>query len=574
MSTKLNIVNTFENSTKKPLVFLALIGLAGLFLRLAYFPYDIPIVADGQGYFWYAIDMSVLNQLPTGYPIHNTGWPSFLSIIFQFMDSNQFLDYHNMQRIVGVVFSLATIFPVYFLCSRYFKKSYSLLGATLFVFEPKLIQNSLLGTPESMYVFLMATLLFLFLSNNFNRIYLAFGIIALLALVRYEGLLMIIPMSIVFFMRFRKQKKDLIKYLICISVFILILGPLAYLNNERSQQDVSLAGLNIPTDGFISHVAAGTDYYVNTSQSDSTTIIDLLYLGGINLIKYVGWSQIPSFIIFIPLGVILIFKRLDHKKITIILSILIMLIPAFYGYSRGFQEIKYVLVLYPIFCVLACFTFQTFLEKFNRKNLIFYMIIGGIILSSVIYTEWKSIDHEHERESFEIMMDISRFDMKVNMDMGMHEEAKAATSYLHWGKIYDNNEFPNLKESFPNIKAKPTYMGPKFAEPINLDETEISLPLAKNSENTKPNYKMIKSIMQYFSIAKEKQLTHLLIDNYNNSDGGIMKIEKELKYIFSNEKEFPFLKKVYDSKEGGYNYHVKLFKINYEEFRKYLESNL
>ena len=65
-----------------------------------------------------------------------------------------------------------------------------------------------------------------------------------------------------------------------------------------------------------------------------------------------------------------------------------------------------------------------------------------------------------------------------------------------------------------------------------------------------------------------------MIDNYNNSDGGIMKIEKELKYIFSNEKEFPFLKKVYDSKEGGYNYHVKLFKINYEEFRKYLESNL
>ena len=574
LSTQLNIVSTFENSTKKPLVFLALIVLAGLFLRLVYFPYDIPIVADGQGYFWYAIDMSVLNQLPTEYPVHNTGWPSFLSIIFQFMDSNHFLDYHNVQRIVGVVFSLATIFPVYFLCSRYFKKSYSLLGATLFVFEPKLVQNSLLGTPESMYVFLMATLLFLFLSNNFNRIYLAFGIIGLLALVRFEGLLMIIPISIVFFIRFRKQKKDLIKYIVCISIFVLILMPMAYLNNERTEQDVSLSGLNIPTDGFISHIAAGTDYYVTTPQSGSTTVFDLLYLGGINLVKYVGWSQIPSFIIFIPLGIILIFKRLDYKKITIILSILIMLIPAFYGYSRGFQELKYLFVLYPIFCILACFTFKIFLEKFNRKNLIFCMIIGGIIVSSVIFIEWKSIDYEHEGEEFQIMMDISKFDMKVNMEIGKEGGANSPIGYLHWAKIYGNDEFPNLKESFSAVKPLGVYLSQKWAEPISLEETEINLPSAKNSENTKINYKMIKSIIQYVSVAKENQLTHLLVDNYNNSDGGIIKIEKELRYIFSNEKEFPFLKKVYDSKEEGYNYHVKLFKINYEEFKEYLESNL
>ena len=43
MSTKLNIIDTLENSTKKPIVFLMLIGLGGLFLRLVYFPYDIPL---------------------------------------------------------------------------------------------------------------------------------------------------------------------------------------------------------------------------------------------------------------------------------------------------------------------------------------------------------------------------------------------------------------------------------------------------------------------------------------------------------------------------------------------------
>jgi len=304
LSAKLNIVNTFENSTKKPIVFLVLIGLAGLFLRLVYFPYDVPLFGDSQGYFWYAIDMSILNQLPSGYLVVNNGWPSFLSIIFSLMDSNYFLDYQNMQRFVGTVFSVATIFPVYFLCSMYFKKSYSLLGAALFVFEPRLIQNSFAGTPESMYVFLMALLLFLFLSNNFKKIYLAFAIVALLAIVRYEGLLMIIPTSIVFFIRFRKQKKDLIKYIICMSIFVLILVPMAYLKNETMGQD-----------GFVSHIGA-VPIFLNTNEQ---TVEEFLYLGSVNLIKYAGWVQIPSFIIFVPLGIIFIFKSLDYKKIIIIL---------------------------------------------------------------------------------------------------------------------------------------------------------------------------------------------------------------------------------------------------------------
>ena len=86
MSTESNIVTALENSTKKPVIFLVLICLAGLSLRLVYFPYDIPLFGDSQGYFWYAIDMSILNQLPYGHSVVNNGWPSFLSIIFHLMD--------------------------------------------------------------------------------------------------------------------------------------------------------------------------------------------------------------------------------------------------------------------------------------------------------------------------------------------------------------------------------------------------------------------------------------------------------------------------------------------------------
>jgi len=557
LSTKLNIVNTFENSTKKPIVFLVLIAITGLFLRLLYFPYDVPLFGDSHGYFWYAIDMSILNQLPSGHLVNN-GWPSLLSIIFQLMDSNNFLDYQNVQRFIGVIFSVATIFPVYFLCSKYFKKSYSLLGATLFVFEPRLILNSYIGTPESMYIFLMALLLFLFLSNNFKKIYLAFAVVALLATTRYEGLLMIIPISAVFFIRFRKQKKDLIKYIICISIVLLILLPIAYLNVETFG----------PRMDAFSHASAGSIYYQNEIQANNSTLADFIYLGSINLIKYFGWIQIPSFIIFIPLGMILIFKNIDHKKITIILSVLIMLIPAFYAYSRGMEETKYLYVLYPIFCVFACFTFKIFLEKFRRKNLIFCVIIGGIILSSIIFVEWKSFDNEHYREAYEIFSDLSQKEMKVNAELLTYG---TELMYFIWVPLQDIDEFPILEKELPTSKvtilAKQNSVWDKQAKQWIRDEG-----LDKKEE--KYYIPEIDNLRDYFHVrVGEQKITHLLLDENNNTPLINDELRFHLKDIFNHENKYPFLVKVYDSRENGFNYYVKLFKIDYDLYNEWINES-
>jgi hypothetical protein len=424
------------------------------------------------------------------------------------------------------------------------------LGATLFIFEPKIIQNSFLGIPESMYVFLMALLLFLFLSNSFKKIYFAFGIVALLAITKYEGLLMIIPLSVVFFIRFRRQKKDLIKYIICMSIFILVLIPMAYLRNDTMGQD-----------GFVSHIAAGPIYYQAAIQENISTLADFLYLGSINLIKYLGWAQIPSFIIFVPLGIIFIFKRLDYKKITIILSILIMLIPAFYGYSREFQELKYLYVLYPIFCILACFTFKIFLEKFHRKNLIFCMIIGGIILSSVIFVEWKSIDNEHFRETYQILIDVGQKEMKINKEFGKYGQE---ILFFQWAKVQDDEKFPILKKELPSSKI--TYI--PLSDWCSLpDKTKIRCAfIAHFSDN----------LRDYLQISEEKEITHLVLDEYNNSPGKY-RLKHELGLalldIFNHENNYAFLTKEYDSKENGFNYHIKIFKIDYDLYNEWKNEN-
>ena len=536
MSTKLNIVNTVENSAKKTIVFLVLIGLAGLSLRLIYFPYDVPLFGDSQGYFWYAIDMSILKEFPSGHSLVNNGWPSFLSIIFQLMDSNNFLDYHNMQRFVTVAFSVATIFSVYLLCNRFFKKSYSLIGAALIAFEPKLLQNSLLGLPESCYVFLIATLLWLYLSNDIKKIYLSFAVAGLLTLVRYEGLLIIIPISIMFLIRFRNNKKNLKKYIICICIFILIILPMGYIRNETMGER---------HDGIVSHIVAGPHYYQAAETVHGTTIGELLYLGSINFIKYIGWAQIPSFIIFVPLGIILIFKKMDYKKSTIVFTLIAMLIPAFYAYSRDLHEIKYFFALYPIFCVLACFTFRIFLEKFYRKNLIFCIIIGGIILVSVIFVEWNSIDNEHLRESYEILIDLEQKEMKINKEFGRYE---GEFLYFHWLRIQNAENFPNLMKELPESKVTYTsrYEGMTAYDLDNLRD--------------------------YFQFSDRQKITHLILDKYGDA-----RLQHELSLhlldIFNHENKYPFLIKEYDSKENGFDYHIKLFKIDYDLYAEWINEN-
>jgi len=46
-----------------------------------------------------------------------------------------------------------------------------------------------------------------------------------------------------------------------------------------------------------------------------------------------------------------------------------------------------------------------------------------------------------------------------------------------------------------------------------------------------------------------------------------------IKKIFYNEKDYPYLKKVFDSKMHLYNYHVKIFKIDFKMFNGGIEND-
>ena len=67
------------------------------------------------------------------------------------------------------------------------------------------------------------------------------------------------------------------------------------------------------------------------------------------------------------------------------------------------------------------------------------------------------------------------------------------------------------------------------------------------------------SLNEFIDIGKNEGLTHIVADENENRP-------QFLKDVFENEEKFPYLTKIYDSSEHGYDYHLKIFRIDYEKF--------
>jgi len=220
--------------TDKPMISLFIIGIASLAIRLLFFEPEIPIRQDANAYFSYAMYMSILNYFP--YSAHaNDGWPIVLSVIFSSFNFDNYLDYTILQRITTIIISILTIIPIYYLCKKFFNPTYSLMGAALFTFEPHIIQNSLLGLTESLYIILTISALSLFLSKNKKLMYYSFAIVAFATLVRGEGIILFGILSILFFIFNKRDKKIFLKFFIVIIIFIVIFGSMTLIKIDTNQ---------------------------------------------------------------------------------------------------------------------------------------------------------------------------------------------------------------------------------------------------------------------------------------------------------------------------------------------------
>ena len=268
------------------------------------------------------------------------------------------------------------------------------------------------------------------------------------------------------------------------------------------------------------------DEMINCISENSRTMYDVFFSSIFNMIKYYGWLTIPLFFVFLPFGLYQVFKNRNFEKWTLFICAIFMLLPAFYAFSRDFEEIKYLYIQIPLLCVVAAITIESVIEKIKKPKIMMVIFFSGIILvGSIFYYEEVSVNYDLEREYYEISK-------KINTMMMVSNEIFPADNYIRSATIAELDKFPVLRNSFDLF----------------------SLKMIPNNEHD--------SLGELIQFGKENGLKYLVIDT--DGDG-----VNYLYDVFNNEEKYPFLEKIYDSRSDGFTYHVKFFKINYDAFNKY-----
>jgi hypothetical protein len=197
------------------------------------------------------------------------------------------------------------------------------------------------------------------------------------------------------------------------------------------------------------------------------------------------------------------------------------------------------------------------------------MIIGGIIFSSIIFVEWKAMDNEHYREAYEILTEIGQKEMKINKEFGRYGPE---FTYLSWITLHNVDEFPVLKKELPPTKISTTSQ-PNTTPVWNEQTKQWDLVYIGTEESEEYHNPLIDNLIDYFQVLKKQKITHLISDENNMSQLINNELRLHLTDIFNHENKYPFLVKEYDSKENGFNYHVKLFKIDYNLYNEWVNEN-
>ena len=143
-------------------------------------------------------------------------------------------------------------------------------------------------------------------------------------------------------------------------------------------------------------------------------------------------------------------------------------------------------------------------------------------------------ENAHNREVFSILSEnIEGVKVVNHLNLGI-------SSYFSSAILHNENNFPKTQDNIRNnIRI------------LDIDNYNSIDELLK-SEHFIDEYG--------HDINKDsRKITHLIIDNSST-------VKDFLQELYENETKYPYITKIYDSKDDDFSYHIKIFEINYEKF--------
>ena len=537
---------------------LIIISSISIGFKLSHVDFSNPIIGEDT-YVYVLGAFSVINGDFSQPDRKALGWSIFISPFYLLTDSTDLLDYLNITRILSIAISTVTIIPMYILARRFFDEKYSLMASCLFAFEPHLNYNSVSGLSEPLFIFGIVLASIFILQKNHNwYFYLSFLLAGIVWWVRFNGLVMVMILSIVFFVVYKPSSKNFLKYLVCIGLFLIIVSPILIQRYDQFGDPLYFA---VSDNHFIGD--AYSNYAVNTkdieySASDYIqdngviSFVERFGLTGLHIMALDMFKMLFPYLIFLlPFGVLFSIRSFAQDK-DYIKSIWILLLVNLGSLIIVFStwgDMRLIYHVFPFIIIISTIVIQrvvkhglsTFQFSEKQKNFFLVGIISIVIISASILTLRMNESDElldQERIEFSKLL-TQKFDGKISAGGDV-------LRLLTYTQLQDS---PHLFKEFKTS----TY---DFS--IGRDSDLFA------SENMLERILLYaKSLDELIEIGKKYDLKYIAINKEQPKNDWF----GYLTNLYDEGEKYPFLTKVLDTKEIGFKkFKVKVFEINYDKF--------
>ena len=452
METKLQL------SRSNVVLYLILIVIISLGLKLYLVDFSLPVNSDNLSYVLNGIAHS--NGDFDHSPSRSIGWSLFLSPFFSLMNSNDFLDYSNVAKIISIGVSTTTIFLIYKVGRKFFDERYSLVAACLFAFLPQLNYNSVMALSEPLFIFSILASFYFLLNDKSKFIIPALAFVGFSYWIRLNGIIFFLIISLTYILTFKKSRIFLRNYGIGLVIFLIIISPILLQKYEQfgdpfysSYQDKMFSN---NYEELISNLSSNTEASAS-SYIENNGILDFMYtffISGIfNSMIMLSKLSFPYIFILIPFGILFSFRAFDQKSqytkanwIFILSSILFMsFILSVVPEKRFLLFLMPFLVLFSVIPIhrVTEYGLSTFSLSRNQKNAFLVIVIIIVIILSGLFTlRYEKLDPGLENEK----MDFAQYALE-NLHGNTLRDFGGGTDYINSVILLDYNNFQDFKIS-------------------------------------------------------------------------------------------------------------------------------
>ena len=537
---------------------LIIISSISIGFKLSHVDFSNPIVGEDT-YVYVLGAFSVINGDFSQPDRKALGWSIFISPFYLLTDSTDLLDYLNITRILSIAISTVTIIPMYILARRFFDEKYSLMASCLFAFEPHLNYNSVLGLSEPIFILGIVLASIFILQKNHNwYFYLSFLLAGIVWWVRFNGLIMVMILSIVFFVVYKPSSKNFLKYLVCIGLFLIIVSPILIQRYDQFGDPLYFA---VSDNHFIGD--AYSNYAINTKDIEYSASDYIQDNGVISFVERFGLTGLhimvldmfkmlfPYLIFLLPFGVLFSIRSFAQDK-DYIKSIWILLLVNLGSLIIVFStwgDMRLIYHVFPFIIIISTIVIQrvvkhglsTFQFSEKQKNFFLVGIISIVIISASILT---------------LRMDES----DKLLDQERIEFSKLLTQKFN-GKISAGGDVLRLL-TYTQLQDSP-YLFKEFKTSTYDFSIGRDSDLFASGNMLERTVLYAKSLDELIEIGKEYDLKYIAINKEQSKNDWY----GYLTNLYDEGENYPFLTKVLDTKEIGFKkFKVKVFEINYDRF--------